>query len=316
MTKLKSKASDPMLDKIILTAQLYYNNHFSQQEIADRLHISRPWVSKLLNKAQEMGFVKISIDTPISGIPSIEERLKERYPVSLIRVVKAPDQNHNYVALSAANYFVSQVQNNDTIGIGWGNAISQFIQELTPLNTKNVKVIPMAGSFGATFETLPNYSAIELAKKINGEAQTLHAPAFCSSKEEYETLAASESVHTVLDQAVHADIAIAGIGSFAASFLTRYNILSQEEIHQLQEKEAAGDILLRFLNAKGKPVETEWTRHTIRADIFEVKKHARKIIALAWGPEKSQIIHTVLSAHLVDAFFTDEKTALDLLERF
>lgn len=316
MTKLKSKASDPMLDKIILTAQLYYNNHFSQQEIADRLHISRPWVSKLLNKAQEMGFVKISIDTPISGIPSIEERLKERYPVSLIRVVKAPDQNHNYVALSAANYFVSQVQNNDTIGIGWGNAISQFIQELTPLNTKNVKVIPMAGSFGATFETLPNYSAIELAKKINGEAQTLHAPAFCSSKEEYETLAASESVHTVLDQAVHADIAIAGIGSFAASFLTRYNILSQEEIHQLQEKEAAGDILLRFLNAKGKPVETEWTRHTIRADIFEVKKYARKIIALAWGTEKSQIIHTVLSAHLVDAFFTDEKTALDLLERF
>lgn len=316
MTKLKSKASDPMLDKIILTAQLYYNNHFSQQEIADRLHISRPWVSKLLNKAQEMGFVKISIDTPISGIPSIEERLKERYPVSLIRVVKAPDQNHNYVALSAANYFVSQVQNNDTIGIGWGNAISQFIQELTPLNTKNVKVIPMAGSFGATFETLPNYSAIELAKKINGEAQTLHAPAFCSSKEEYETLAASESVHTVLDQAVHADIAIAGIGSFAASFLTRYNILSQEEIHQLQEKEAAGDILLRFLNAKGKPVETEWTHHTIRADIFEVKKHARKIIALAWGTEKSQIIHTVLSAHLIDAFFTDEKTALDLLERF
>ncbi|HIW17917.1 MAG TPA: MarR family transcriptional regulator [Candidatus Faecalicoccus intestinipullorum] len=316
MTKLKSKASDPMLDKIILTAQLYYNNHFSQQEIADRLHISRPWVSKLLNKAQEMGFVKISIDTPISGIPSIEERLKERYPVSLIRVVKAPDENHNYVALSAANYFVSQVQNNDTIGIGWGNAISQFIQELTPLNTKNVKVIPMAGSFGATFETLPNYSAIELAKKINGEAQTLHAPAFCSSKEEYETLAASESVHTVLDQAVHADIAIAGIGSFAASFLTRYNILSQKEIHQLQEKEAAGDILLRFLNAKGKPVETEWTRHTIRADIFEVKKHARKIIALAWGTEKSQIIHTVLSAHLVDAFFTDEKTALDLLERF
>ena len=165
MKKLKPKASDPMLDKIILTAQLYYNNHFSQQEIADRLHISRPWVSKLLNKAQEMGFVKISIDTPISGIPSIEERLKERYPVSLIRVVKAPDQNHNYVALSAANYFVSQVQNNDTIGIGWGNAISQFIQELTPLSTKNVKVIPMAGSFGATFETLPNYSAIELAKK-------------------------------------------------------------------------------------------------------------------------------------------------------
>ncbi|WP_296241036.1 sugar-binding transcriptional regulator [uncultured Faecalicoccus sp.] len=316
MTKFKSKASDPMLDKIILTAQLYYNSHFSQQEIADRLHISRPWVSKLLNKAQEMGFVKITIDTPISGIPSLEEKLKEKYPLPLIRVVKAPDENHNYVALSAANYFVSQIQNGDTIGIGWGNAVSQFIQELVPLNTKNIRVVPMAGSFGATFETLPNYSAIELAKKIEGEVQTLHAPAFCSSQEEYETLTASESVHTILDQANHCDIAVAGIGSLSASFLTRYNILSQEEIGILQKQEAAGDILLRFLNSQGDPVETEWTQHTIRADIFEVKKHARQIISLAWGKEKSQIIHAVLSAGLVDAFFTDEETALDLLERF
>ena len=59
--------NDSMLDKMTLIATLYYKDKLSQQEIAKKLHISRPWVSKLLSRAEELGIVKIEIESPISG---------------------------------------------------------------------------------------------------------------------------------------------------------------------------------------------------------------------------------------------------------
>lgn len=65
----KNEHPDLMYDKIVLVANLYYKNNLSQREIANRLNISRPWVSKLLSRAEDLGIVKIKIDSPISGIP-------------------------------------------------------------------------------------------------------------------------------------------------------------------------------------------------------------------------------------------------------
>ena len=55
----KKENADNMLDKIVLVATLYYKNKLSQQEIAKKLSISRPWVSKLLSRAEDLGIVKI-----------------------------------------------------------------------------------------------------------------------------------------------------------------------------------------------------------------------------------------------------------------
>ena len=53
----KKENPDNMLDKIVLVATLYYKNKLSQQEIAKKLSISRPWVSKLLSRAEDLGIV-------------------------------------------------------------------------------------------------------------------------------------------------------------------------------------------------------------------------------------------------------------------
>ena len=75
----KKETDDLMYNKILLAANLYYKNHFSQQEIAKRLNVSRPWVSKLLAKALELGIVKITIDSPLSGDSDLEETLQQKY---------------------------------------------------------------------------------------------------------------------------------------------------------------------------------------------------------------------------------------------
>lgn len=309
----KNENENLMQDKILLAATLYYKNHLSQQEIAKRLNVSRPWVSKLLSKACDLGIVKVHINSPISGNPLLETRLKDMYGLSHARVISKTQTSKDYIALAAVNYFISQIRPKDIIGIGWGNAVSRFIRELIPLHMPDTQTVPLAGSFGTTFETLPNYSSIQLAQKLEGTANVLHAPAFCSSREEYETLISNRATREILSMAEQADIIITGIGTFISSFLTRYHILSGADIQKLKNADAIGDIAMQFLSHDGRPVDTELTRHLIKADIFKAKKHARTVLSIAEGTEKTEIIHTVLSLHLVDAFFTSEETALALL---
>ena len=49
----------------ISAAKLYYQSGFSQADIAKELQLSRPSVSRLLQYAKDMGFVRIEIFDPI-----------------------------------------------------------------------------------------------------------------------------------------------------------------------------------------------------------------------------------------------------------
>ena len=117
----KNEHPDLMYDKIVLVANLYYKNNLSQREIANRLNISRPWVSKLLSRAEDLGIVKIKIDSPISGIPDLEEKLKDRYSLSYAVVIDTTYTTKDYKAIAVATPFHSQDQLMQTRGIAWGD---------------------------------------------------------------------------------------------------------------------------------------------------------------------------------------------------
>lgn len=60
----------------IEAARLYYFSDYSQQEIAERLGVSRPTVSRLLQHAKEQGYVRISIVDPIEDLNALADRVK------------------------------------------------------------------------------------------------------------------------------------------------------------------------------------------------------------------------------------------------
>ena len=308
----KRESPDAMLDKMVLAATLYYKEKLSQQEIAKRLNVSRPWVSKLLSRAEDLGIVKIEIVSPLSGNSELERKLCEKYGLQHAGVADKKDRD--YVSLAAAQHFVAQLESNDVVGIGWGDAISRFLRELTPLHLPNVHTVPLAGSFGATKETLPNYHAIELARKLGGQPHLLHLPAFCGSQEEYDLLSESQMWNELRHMGEHADLAVVGIGTLFSSFLTRNQVLSEGEQKELAKAGAVGDVILHFLNEEGESVETELTKRLLRVDIAEVKKHARTVIAIAEGLEKLPVIRAALRCGLADSFFTDTETAEALLK--
>lgn len=71
-------------------ARLYYQSDYSQQEIANKLNISRPTISRLLKYAKEKGFVQINIADPFADLDNVGNLLKEKYNLLEAHVVFSP----------------------------------------------------------------------------------------------------------------------------------------------------------------------------------------------------------------------------------
>lgn len=311
--KNKSAFQDPMFPKMLLAANLYYKEKLSQQEIAQQLNISRPWVSKLLKRAEEAGIVRIEILSPYTGHTELEQALCEKYDLKHCAIAQGKDPALDRSAQAAADFFLSVLRTEDTVGVGWGTSVSRLIDHVEPRTFPNVRIVPLAGSFGNTISHFPNFSAMRLSEILGGEACVLHTPALCASEEEYALLTNNEATRTALYRAEHADILLLGIGAFADSVSPQYGVFGEADIQALRDQQAIGDVALQYLNSKGQPIDIEATRRLIKADIFKSSANARISIGIAAGLQKAHTIDAALKLQLVNALFTNEETALALL---
>lgn len=309
----KTESSDSMFNKMILIANLYYKEKLSQQEIAKKLGISRPWVSKLLARAEETGIVKIEVLTPFTENTALESALMNKYGIKHASVIKNDNSTRDDLALVAANYFISELCPEDVVGVGWGTGVSRLILATESLCFSKVKVVPLAGSFGNTLDLFPNLSSIRLAKTLNGVAEVIHAPAICRSQQEFDTLMHNTQTKKLLQLAEHADILLLGMGTFEISSHPQFGLFTQDDIAELKAKQVMGDIALQYLDINGNPVDTSTTKRLIKANIFKASANARTSIGIAEGVHKKDMIHAVLSLKLINALFTNEDTALALL---
>ena len=79
---------DVNVRRITLAAEMYYIYDMSQKQIAERLGVSRPWVSKLLKRAKETGIVRIDINSPLAGMPEVEQRIMNKYRINRVTVIR------------------------------------------------------------------------------------------------------------------------------------------------------------------------------------------------------------------------------------
>jgi DNA-binding transcriptional regulator LsrR (DeoR family) len=89
-------------------------------------------------------------------------------------------------------------------------------------------------------------------------------------------------------------------------------ILTEEELASLQALGAVGDIGLRFFDAEGQPVEHEINERIIGLDLGQIREIPR-VIGVAGGEEKFEVIRAALRGGLLDVLVTDKANAVRLL---
>ena len=177
MPKIKSEIS-----LMIETARLYYEHNFSQQQIANKLGISRPGISRLLQKAREIGIVKIEIIDSQSKGTALEAKLKKKYKLKDVIIV--PNENEESATIkqrlgkSAVNYIDRLVKNDMILGVSWGTTMLQVAQNIQARPTTRVTIVQLNGGVTrAEYDTHASEVAQKMGEKYRAVPFLLPLPA-------------------------------------------------------------------------------------------------------------------------------------------
>ncbi len=310
-----------LLSKVSL---MYYNLELTQQQIADRLNLSRPKISRLLKQAREQGIVKITVETDNGEFLDEETELEKKFNLkeAIITDLGYSDSSANTESIklqlgkAGARYLARTISDNDKIGVSWGTTLSAVLNNLMPVLTKNVEVIQMLGGVGPP-EAKEHTIDItrRLAQLLNGYSKLLQTPGIVNNTETKNVLLADKRVNEVLELFPSINKAFVGIGSLSTNqFLHKENPeLSAEIQNEILNSGAVGDISLNFFDVEGNAVNTHFKELFIGISLEELKS-VKTVVGIAGGVEKFEAILGALRGQHINVLITDQKTAQKLIE--
>ena len=310
-------------------AQAYYDEDLTQQQIARRFGLSRPKVSRLLQRARASGVVKIVLVPPSSDMSSLERGLEARYGLDEAVVVAVTDPRDaagvaRELGPAAAECLARSVRGNEVVGITWGSTLLAMVDALPARSWPDVTIVQIMGGLGPV--DAREHSADltrRVARRFGARLELLPAPGLVSSVAAAEALRADPQIAATLRLAARADIAIVGLGvpSPDSVVMRHGTIISPAEAEAAREAGAVGDIALRFIDADGRPVRLPlnepfaepFGERIIGLTLDEIRAIPRTI-GVAGGEAKYAVVRAALRAHLIDVLVTDHVTAQRLLD--
>ena len=310
-------------------AQAYYDEALTQQQIARRFGLSRPKVSRLLQRARASGVVKIVLVPPSSDMSSLERGLEARYGLDEAVVVAVTDPRDaagvaRELGPAAAECLARSIRGNEVVGITWGSTLLAMVDALPARSWPDVTIVQIMGGLGPV--DAREHSADltrRVARRFGARLELLPAPGLVSSVAAAEALRADPQIAATLRLAARADIAIVGLGVPSPdSVVMRYGtIISPAEAEAARRAGAVGDIALRFIDADGRPVRLPlnepfgepFGERIIGLTLDEIRAIPRTI-GVAGGEAKYAVVRAALRAHLIDVLVTDHVTAQRLLD--
>jgi DNA-binding transcriptional regulator LsrR (DeoR family) len=291
----------------------------SQADIATQLTVSRSTVSRMLKEARHRGIVEIIIHHPLARSTDLESDLKDFYHLKAARVLSEAASSHEEtirrVGALAAEYLEEQLFAGAVLGIGWGFAVSRVVQAMRKPGRFPVDVVQLVGSAG---QVGPERDGLEiarhLAETLGGRCLHIPAPIIVRSPAVARALEEDPSIQEALRMAQEADFAVVGLGSVEAvhSTILESGYLSAEDLSQLSEAGAVGDVCNHWYCANGNECATPVNSRVVGLDLEQLKAIST-MVAVASGPFKVQSILGALRGQYIDVLVTDRQTALQLL---
>lgn len=306
--------------QLVKVSSMYYNDGWTQAQIAQKLGVSRPVISKLLQRAKDEGIVKVYIKDESVHTVELERKLEQLFGLSDAVVVPnnglSVEMAKREVGQAGASYISNNLKDVKSIGISWGETLAYLVQEYPFERREDITVVPLEGGMGVKqVQIHANQLANELAKKLHGTCTYLYAPAIVENEELKERLMGMEDIQTVLERGRNVDIALVGIGNpFENSTLMKLGYLKENELGQLREVGTIGDIGFRFFDENGQAINNSLNTKVIGITIGEFQR-IKKVIAVVEGEHKVDSILGALKGKFIDVLITDELTASAILKK-
>jgi DNA-binding transcriptional regulator LsrR (DeoR family) len=253
-------------------ARLYYVRELTQQQIAQRLGVSRFKVLRLLEQARAEGVVRFEIDEPTPVDDELARGLEERY--GLAQAVVVDD-----VIAAAADLLPRLLRPRDILGVAWGETLAKIAARLddTPAPAR-VPVVQICGAIdGLVPGTRPTELAARYAAWTGGRFHPLEVPAVADAR------ALRRAVQPTSELFDRVTLALVGIGT---------------------RRDAAGHILVHVFDDHGRVVSEE---RSIALSVAQLRR--TRVAAVAGGARKRRAVAAALRTGLLDVLVTDTACA-------
>jgi DNA-binding transcriptional regulator LsrR (DeoR family) len=289
----------------------YYVGAMTQQEIADRLGLTRLKVNKILGQARQDGLVSIEIKLPLADCVALEEKLKARFALDEVSVVPSlpdPDALQQAIGEAAGRMLDAVLEDGAGLGVGWGRTLRAAARTLRQRRLANSWVVSLMGGMTRGAGTNTFEVATEFARLIGAECYYVAAPIYFPSAESRSTLLTHYGLADVMRRAREGRIALVSCGDLTPRSLLASTHIVSEALDGLKKAGAVGDLLGVFLDEYGRPVDHPLNGRVMALSPEDLKAYPISILA-SGGRPKASVIRGILNAGYVRRLVTDEAVA-------
>ena len=297
------------LVQIGYVADRHYRGGRSRVELADELGISRFKVARMLDKALDLGIVRIEICLPDSIDTRLSNDLKRTFGLKRAIVVHAPSQEpvavQDALGRVAAQLLPEIVKEGDLIGIASGRTLLASTKYLTPL--PHADLVSLCGISNPNAEYSSQVVRL-IADATGGEVTPIYAPFILPDPKTAAALREEPRIKAAFDLFDKVTLGLVVIGSWRPPDSQFHDLAASYGLAaDLLSRGAVGEVCSTVLDREGHTVRG-LEDHTLSI-LDDQLRRIPEVVAVAGGWRKTDAVLAALRAGLVTSLVTDVELA-------
>jgi len=299
-------------------AWLSFIGGYTQEEIAQRLGLSRVKINRLIAEATEAGLVRVFVEGTAAECVALEDRIAAHWKLDFCSVSPTVGEGLlplRTLAAAGAHYLHGVLERGEAkvIGVGHGRTLDEVVKYLPRVNRPDVRFVSLLGSLTRHAAANPFDVIHRLAEVTGADCYFMPAPFFADSISDKKVLLGQKSLKDVFSLARSAELYIVGIGEIGThAHMRATGMITEKELREAKQAGAVGELLGRFLDKEGRAVAAELNDRAVGIKLEEIR--GRPVIAIAGGADKPLAITAVLESRVIKGLITDEDTAKAIVD--
>jgi DNA-binding transcriptional regulator LsrR (DeoR family) len=306
--------SDEKLDLATRAAWLYYVAGNTQNEIADKLQVSRPVAQRLVAFAVEKKLIRVRIEHRLADCLTLADHLRARYGLSMCEVVPVDDDTLDAIdrklAVAGAQVMERYLSEEKpmVVAVSSGRTLKAAVDQLGQLDRPQHRLVSMVGAIAQDGSSNRYDVALHISEKTGGKHFLLPAPLIADNEAERAQWCNHRLYRIVEALTAEADVAFVGIGDIGPQCPLHVDgFLTAAEVQELGTLGAVAEMLGLPIDAEGRRVESPTGRRVTSVPLDAPPK--RPTIAFAGGMRKHQAVLAALKGGWLSGLVTDEACA-------